>query len=122
VLAIDAFSSDSIPVHLLTREAVAVYIAHLARPDGILAIHISNRYLELQPVVRGLADACACDASLVDVSDNGPYWGSTWVLLAPQGDVLARSGIDDDAEELAPDKVVRLWTDDYSNLFQVVKR
>lgn len=122
VLVIDAFSSDSIPVHLLTREAVAVYIKHLARPDGILAIHISNRYLTLQPVVRGLADAFACDASLVDVSDDGPYWGSTWVLLAPQGDVLARSGIDDDAEELTPDKAVRLWTDNYSNLFQVVKR
>ena len=122
VLVIDAFSSDSIPVHLLTREAVAVYIAHLARPDGILAIHISNRYLELKPVVRGLADAFACDASLVDVSDDGRYWGSTWVLLAPRGDVLARSGIDDDAEELEADKTVRLWTDDYSNLFQVVKR
>ena len=122
VLAVDAFSSDSIPVHLLTREAVAVYLAHLARPDGILAIHISNRYLELKPVVRGLADAFACDASLVDVSDDGAYWGSTWVLLAPRGDVLARSGIDDDADELAADKTVRLWTDDYSNLFQVVKR
>jgi hypothetical protein len=122
VLAIDAFSSDSIPVHLLTREAVAVYLAHLARPDGILAIHISNRYLELKPVVRGLADVFACDASLVDVSDDGPYWGSTWVLLAPQGDVLARSGIDDDAETLDSDKAVRLWTDGYSNLFQVVKR
>jgi hypothetical protein len=122
VLVVDAFSSDSIPVHLLTREAMAVYIAHLASPDGILVIHISNRYLELKPVVRALADAFACDASLVDVSDDGSYWGSTWVLLAPQGDVLARSGIDDDAEELEPNKVVRLWTDDYSNLFQVVKR
>jgi hypothetical protein len=122
VLAIDAFSSDSIPVHLLTREAVAVYLAHLSRPDGILAIHISNRYLELKPVVRGLADAFACDASLVDVSDDGPYWGSTWVLLAPRGDVLARSGIDDDAETLESNKAVRLWTDDYSNLFQVVRR
>jgi hypothetical protein len=122
VLVLDAFSSDSIPVHLLTREAVAVYIAHLARPDGILAIHISNRYLELKPVVRGLADAFGCDASLVDVSDSGQYWGSTWVLLAPRGDVLARSGIDDDAEDLEADKTVRLWTDDYSNLFQVVKR
>ena len=122
VLAIDAFSSDSIPVHLLTREAVAVYLAHLSKPDGILAVHISNRYLNLQPVVKGLADAFRCDASLMDTESNGVFWGSTWVLLSPQGDVLQRSGIDEDADDLVADKAVRLWTDDYSNLIQVVKK
>src|SRR5262249_23678636 len=54
VLAIDAFTSDSIPVHLLTKEAFELYLSHLARPDGILAIHISNRQLDLAPVVRAL--------------------------------------------------------------------
>src|SRR6266542_2527154 len=122
VMAIDAFSSDSIPVHLLTREAIAVYLAHLSRPDGILGVHISNRYLDLEPVVKGLADAFDLDASLVDVADEGAFWASTWILLSPQGDVLQRSGIDDDAQELEVEKPVRLWTDDYSNLFQVLKK
>ena len=122
VLAIDAFSSDSIPVHLLTREAIQVYLAHLERPDGILALHISNRYLDLKPVVKALADALGCDASLVDIGEEGIFWGSTWVLLAPEGDVLERSGIDDDATALEAGKAVRLWTDDYSNLFEVWKR
>ena len=121
VLAIDAFSSDSIPVHLLTREALAVYLAHLARPDGILAVHISNRYLNLQPVVKGLADSLELDASLVDLESDGASWGSTWILLSPDDDVLQRSGIDDDAVGLEVEKPVRLWTDDYSNLFQVLK-
>ena len=122
VLAIDAFSSDSIPVHLLTREAISIYLAHLARPDGILAMHISNRYLDLEPVVKGLADQFHLDASLIDVEDGGAFWGSTWILLSPEGDVLQRSGIDEDAEELDAAKHVRLWTDDYSNLFQVLKK
>jgi hypothetical protein len=122
VLAIDAFSSDSIPVHLLTREAISVYLSHLARPDGILAVHISNRYLDLEPVVKGLADELHLDASLVDVEDGGLFWSSTWILLSPEGDVLQRSGIDENAEELGDEKKVRLWTDDYSNLFQVVKK
>ena len=122
VLAIDAFSSDAIPVHLLTREAIAVDLAHLARPDGILAVHISNRYLDLKPVVRGFADALDLDASMVDVGDEGGFWGSTWILLSPEGDVLDRSGIDEDATELEVEKPIRLWTDDYSNLFQVLKK
>ena len=122
VLAIDAFSSDSIPVHLLTREAVSVYLAHLARPDGILAVHISNRYLDLEPVVKSIADDLHLDASLIDVEDGGTFWGSTWILLSPEGDVLQRSGIDESAEELDAGKHVRLWTDDYSNLFQVLKK
>ncbi|MGH9399875.1 MAG: ferrichrome ABC transporter permease [Thermoanaerobaculia bacterium] len=122
VLAVDAFSSDSIPLHLLTREAASVYLAHLSRPDGILAVHISNRYLDLRPVVRGLADALHLDAWLVDVDDEGALWGSTWILLSPEGDVLRRSGINGSAEKLKAGKPVRLWTDDYSNLFQVIKR
>jgi hypothetical protein len=122
VLAIDAFSSDSIPVHLLTREAISVYLAHLARPDGILAVHISNRYLDLEPVVKAQADELHLDASLIDVEDGGAFWSSTWILLSPEGDVLQRSGIDEDAEELDTEKHVRLWTDDYSNLFQVLKK
>ena len=122
VFGVDAFSSDSIPVHLLTREAVAVYIAHLARPDGILAVHISNRYLDLRPVLKGLADALHLDVAIVDVGDEGGFWGSTWVLLSQRGGMLARSDTEDGIVELKIEKPVRLWTDDYSNLFQVLKK
>ena len=121
VLAIDAFSSDSIPVHLLTREALVVYCAHLSRPDGILALHISNRHLNLAPVVRALADALKLQASLVDTEGEGDaVWGSTWILLARDSRVLATAKIKEASRELSG-LTVRLWTDDYSNLFQVLK-
>ena len=59
VLAVDAFSSDAVPVHLLTREAMSYYLQHLRQPDGILAFQITNRYLNLRPVVIGLASTSA---------------------------------------------------------------
>src|SRR6185503_13323463 len=65
VLAVDAFSSDSIPVHLLTKQAMDLFFRHL-KPDGILAVHISNRYLDLQPVIRGESQATGKLARLVD--------------------------------------------------------
>src|SRR5204863_1378176 len=69
VLAVDAFSSDSIPVHLLTREAMLLYFRHL-KPDGILAVHISNRYLDLQPVLQGETEATGKVACVVDTEDD----------------------------------------------------
>jgi hypothetical protein len=122
ILAIDAFSSDSIPVHLLTKEAVELYLAHLARPDGILAIHISNRQLDLAPVVRALVDALHLKAASVDVEGEGDaVWGSTWILVAQDGAVLETPEIDEASEDLSGQRVIRPWTDDYSNLFQVLK-
>jgi len=121
VLAVDAFSSDSIPVHLLTREAMQLYFRHLL-PDGILAVHISNRYLDLEPVVEGEADATQHIARLVDTDDDDTQdvFSATWVLVAnPQSgfppDVIKNS------ERLAAKRKIRLWTDDYSNLFQILK-
>jgi hypothetical protein len=118
---VDAFSSDSIPVHLLTREAMELYFRHL-RPDGILAVHISNRYLDLQPVVAGETKATGHVARLVDTDDDDStgVFGATWVLVtapAPGFDpeVLNQS------VEVESGKKVRLWTDDYSNLFQILK-
>ena len=82
VLAVDAFSSDAIPVHLLTREAVALYFRHL-QPNGILAVHVSNRYLDLVPVVSRHARDFA--KSAIDVDDDGTdadYLSSSdWVLV-----------------------------------------
>jgi SAM-dependent methyltransferase len=121
VLAVDAFSSDSIPVHLLTKEAMELYFRHL-RPNGILAVHISNRYLDLQPVLLGESKATGKLARVVDTDDDETQdvFGATWVLMAnPEAgfpeEVLKNSA------EIEPKRVVRLWTDDYSNLFRILK-
>jgi hypothetical protein len=121
VLAVDAFSSDSIPVHLLTTEAMKLYFHHL-QPNGILAVHISNRFLNLNPVVEEEAEATGHIARLVETDDDEDtdVFGATWVLVtAPNpgfdGDISQNST----KIELA--KRIRLWTDDYSNLFQIVK-
>ncbi len=121
VLAVDAFSSDSIPVHLLTKEAMQLYFHHL-KPDGILAVHISNRYLDLAPVVDGEAKATGHIDRLVDTEDDTSQdvFGATWVLV-----VWPDPGFDNDvisgSTEITSKRKVRLWTDDYSNLFQILK-
>jgi hypothetical protein len=122
VLAIDAFSSDSIPVHLLTKEAMSLYLRHLRMPDGIVAIHVSNRYLDLKPVVWGLADHFGLASAYVDTDaqDEG-VWGSSWILLARNPGVLLQPEI---AMATTPRNTapVRLWTDDFSNLLQILKK
>jgi len=122
VLAVDAFSSDSIPVHLLTQEAFEVYFRHL-RPGGILGVHISNRYLDLEPVVREAAARLKKAARLVDDDDDddrGTY-GSTWVLVADSPGVFARAPLDGAVTLLQSERKVRLWTDDYSDLWRILK-
>jgi len=121
VLAVDAFSSDAIPVHLLTYEAMQLYFRHI-KPDGILAVHVSNRYLDLQPVVGGEAQALKKVARVVDTDDDETQdiFGATWVLVTSPATGFT------DAEMKASTEVettrkVRLWTDDYSNLFQILK-
>jgi len=121
VLAVDAFSSDSIPVHLLTKEAMDLYFRHL-RPDGILAVHISNRYLNLQPVLEGEVHATQKIARVVDTEDDDTQdvFGATWVLIASP----ATGFTPDELSASAPldsKRTVRLWTDDYSNLFKILK-
>ena len=121
VLAVDAFSSDSIPVHLLTKEAMELYFRHL-KPDGILAVHISNRYLDLQPVVQGEAKATGHIARLVDTDDDDSQdvFGATWVLVAAPSPGFD-ANILENSSEIDSKRIVRLWTDDYSNLFQILK-
>ena len=123
VLAVDAFSGDSIPVHLLTREALRLYFRHL-RPDGVLAVHVSNKYLDLQPVVRKLADDMHLGAMTVDTEDDDDYngiFGSTWVLVTARPGFFEAPEIKPAASEVTGNKSLRLWTDDYSNLFQILK-
>jgi SAM-dependent methyltransferase len=121
VLAVDAFSSDSIPVHLLTLEAMQLYFRHL-RPDGVLAVHISNRYLDLAPVLAGEIRATGKMARLVDTDDDDTQdiFGATWVLITSPASGFHGEELKNSAE-LESKRTVRSWTDDYSNLFQILK-
>jgi SAM-dependent methyltransferase len=118
VLAVDAFTSDAIPVHLLTREAFAVYARHLA-PGGVLAVHVSNRYLDLPPVVKQLAREVGWDARLVFAPADATSGGSIWVLVTGRPEFFAHPLLAPAVP--IPDRPLRPWTDDYSNLFQVLR-
>ena len=123
LVAVDAFTSDAIPVHLLTREAVVLYFMHL-KPAGILAVHVSNRYLDLAPIVAQHSADLGKTAILVsDEGEDEDYLDkSDWVL------VTADRGLFSDklfrAEGIGPVKPrpgLRPWTDDYSNLVEILK-
>lgn len=124
VLAVDAFSSDAIPVHLITREALAVYLRHM-KPGGVVAFHVSNRFLSLPPVVERLAKELGVHAMLV--SDNGKegdddHTTTDWVLVARDPKALQAKEIVEAGPEPIEDKPRwRTWTDDYSNLVQILK-
>jgi SAM-dependent methyltransferase len=124
LLAIDAFSSDAIPVHLLTREAMAVYVRHLA-PNGVLAIHITNRYLALAPVVKQLADELGYGSALIahEPSDTEPWSTarSEWVLVTRDIAFLNTPEIADHRVAILARPELRVWTDDFHNLFEVLK-
>ena len=119
VLAVDAFSSNAIPVHLLTSEAVALYLAHLA-PRGVLAIHVSNRYLDLVPVVWRIARHFGLAATVIDTDSDDASFHSTWVLLARDAVTLQTPAIVQAADTKVPPPAP-LWRDDYSNLFQALR-
>ena len=122
VLAVDAFSSDAIPVHLLTREAFALYFRHL-KPTGVLAVHVSNRYLDLEPVVAQLADSLHKEARIVETDDDDAkdLTASQWVLVTARRSLFSEPSLKDAAKPLKRRRHLRLWTDDYSNLFQIFK-
>ncbi|MBI3175835.1 MAG: fused MFS/spermidine synthase [Chloroflexi bacterium] len=123
VLVLDTFSSDSIPVHLVTKESFGIYLQHL-KPDGVLAAHVSNRYLDLRPVLWGLAHEYGLTMQVVERSPipGSDGFPSIWVLLArePVSQLIPalQSHITPYDGSSTP---IRLWTDDYSNLFQILK-
>jgi SAM-dependent methyltransferase len=121
VIAVDAFSSDSIPVHLITREAMGVYLKHL-KPDGVIAFHVTNRFLRLAPVVKAIADEYGLHAALiVDDAETSDLAKTDWVLVTRNAKLLAHKDI---AAATSPiDTIPRLavWTDDYNNLFRILK-
>ena len=119
LLVLDAFSGDAIPTHLLTSEAMAMMLRHM-QPDGIIAVHISNLHFDLRPVVASLAEEFHFHSALID--DRGTQrpadFSSRWVLLARDSTVLKHPSLSD-AVTKPPEKLVR-WTDDFSNLFNVL--
>jgi SAM-dependent methyltransferase len=121
LLAIDAFSSDSIPVHLLTQEALTIYRRHM-KPGGIIAFHVTNRYLNLVPVVERLADAQGLHAVLVtDDGEQGLSSRSDWVLVSDSAGSLAVPLIATVAKPIEPRRDWAPWTDDFNNIVQVLK-
>lgn len=106
-LIVDAFSSDSIPVHLLTREAFQLYSRHLT-PEGIIAVHVTNKYLDLAPVVGAQARALGKEATVVENRADPPreIRQASWVLVRPGASAIPAT---------------RPWTDDYSNLFRALR-
>ncbi len=122
LLAIDAFSGDSIPVHLLTQEAFQQYYRHL-NSHGILAIHISNRYLNLEEVVRRQAQNLSKPALLiVDSEEDEICSKSDWMLIGRDPLAFETPEWKKYAQPANPFPTGRLWTDDYSNLLQAIKR
>jgi SAM-dependent methyltransferase len=121
VLAVDAFSGDAIPVHLLTREAFLLYFHHL-KPDGVLAVHVSNKYLDLTPVVKVAAVSVGKDSRLVDTEDeSNDVFGATWMLVTANSAFFDKPLLRTAAIAVPRSDRVRLWTDDYSNLFRILK-
>jgi spermidine synthase len=123
LLAVDAFSSDAIPVHLLTREALETYFRHLKR-DGILALHISNRYLDLEPVcARGAEFFHKQAMTIYDEGDEAPYLSSSnWVLVTSDSTIFLDATFNDAMiTQAKAQPAFRAWTDDYSNIVQILK-
>ena len=121
ILVVDAFSSDAIPVHLITLQAMDAYLKHL-KPGGVIAFHVTNRYLDLKPVVRLLADARGLKA--LNIADDGEsrFGSSTdWVLVTRRPEIFTMEAFAGATEEIEIPAGLATWTDDFNNLFQVLK-
>jgi hypothetical protein len=122
VLVVDAFSSDAIPVHLLTQEALEIYLEHLRGPDSVMAFHISNRMLDLSPVLAALAArnhlaaVLLCKPHSINLGER-----SDWVFLSSDPKALALDSFQGHIESLPGPDPKLLWTDDFSNLFRVLR-
>jgi hypothetical protein len=122
VLAVDAFAGDAIPVHLLTKEAFAVYFRHL-KPDGILAVHTSNTYLNLAPVVKLLAEDADYATRLIASDEDGSMMISSadWVLVTRNQEFLNKPETFAGSQTIEVPARLRVWTDDYNNLYEILR-
>jgi SAM-dependent methyltransferase len=126
MLAADAFSSDSVPMHLITREALELYLRHV-RPGGVVVFNVTNRYLDLAPVVKRLADSLGLHARLVshspdpDSAEYHLYASTDFVLVTADPRLFERPQLADVAEEIKAPAKVSVWTDDFNNLLQALR-
>lgn len=122
VLVIDAFSGDAIPVHLMTTQAVQLYLRHL-KPKGVIAFHVSNKYLNLIPVVEQQAANAGLESAYIassDDDDKGVY-AADWVLVTANDELLSRKEISDNIADSKDVPGLQLWTDDYNSVLPVLK-
>ncbi len=123
ILILDAFTGDAVPIHLLTREAFAIYDRHL-RDDGAIIVNISNRHVDLRPVVWGVAEAMDFDVALVENdADEGFGWvEATWMILTRDATLFEHRRV---ADRITPSDPARRrtieWTDEYANLLDVLR-
>ena len=123
LLVMDAFSGDSVPVHLITREAFRTYFRHL-KPGGIVAVNISNAYLNLEPIMERAAAAFGKVALVYDFDpddDDNLCYACSWALIMDPATLAAHRNLQQDARRLSPKPSFRIWTDDYSNMFGILR-
>jgi spermidine synthase len=126
ILVVDAFSGDAIPVHLLTRQAMSIYLDKLDR-KGILAFHISNMYLDLLPICSALAADAGCvglyrnDLEVTPAEVAEGKSASQWVVIARDKASLAKLANDPRWRALPSTPAARVWTDDFSNILSVFR-
>ncbi len=120
LLVADAFSGDAVPVHLLTKQAWEVYFRHL-KSTGILALNITNTHLELAPVVEKVAETLGKHVVIItnDPEEDRKYHRARWALISSKS--ITDPAILDAADEPTTRQTFRVWTDDYNNLFQILK-
>ena len=122
VLVLDAFSGDAIPIHLLSVEASNLYWSHL-KEDGVLVVHISNRHIDLSDVVRQMASYSGKQAYFMeDYGETADYLsGSSWVIVTDNEAFLANPIVQENISDWERDAKPILWTDDFSNLYDVIE-
>jgi hypothetical protein len=123
ILVMDAFSGDSVPVHLITREAFQTYFRHL-KPDGILAVNITNNYLDLEPVMERAAaalDKVAYAYFFEGAPDDEVCFTCSWALIMDRRTWEAQPTLHEKAKLLRPVRKFRTWTDDFSNMLGILR-
>jgi SAM-dependent methyltransferase len=123
VLVMDAFSGDSVPVHLITREALQTYFRQL-KPGGILAVNVSNRYLDLRPVMERAAAAfgkLAVYYAYEAAPGQSLCFSCAWTLIMDPSTLAAHPELQSHAQVLKAARPFRVWTDDFSNMYSILK-
>jgi spermidine synthase len=123
LLVMDAFSGDSVPIHLITREAFQTYFRQL-KPSGILAVNITNTYLDLRPVMERIAatfDKIALVYDFTPDEDDFLCFGCAWTLIMDRATLDVYPELGQGAKGLQPRRSFRMWTDDFSNMYSILR-